>query len=106
MRVEKKNGLIISYPIEGGKPMRLKAKKILAILLMLSIVLTALPAPVMAAPGGSSGGPGNDGSSGASYNQSTGSADIVTGTASGGADKDASRNQWAITKKNGTFTRT
>lgn len=84
--------------------MRLKAKKILAILLMLSIVLTALPAPVMAAPNG--GGDNKGGSSGATYNEDTGIADIVTGTASGGADKDASRNQWAITKKNGTFTRT
>jgi hypothetical protein len=84
--------------------MRLKAKKILAILLMLSIVLTALPAPVMAAPGGDIGD-NKGGSSGATYNEGTGSADIVTGTASGGADKFASRNQWAITEKNGTFTR-
>jgi hypothetical protein len=85
--------------------MRLKAKKILAILLMLSIVLTALPAPVMAAPGGNNFEGGDGGSSGATYNEATGSADIVTGTASGGADKFASRNQWAITEKNGTFTR-
>jgi hypothetical protein len=84
------------------------SKKVLAILLLVCMLMSSFSNIAFAFDGGpgSNLGGSDGGSSGATYNEGTGSADIVTGTASGGADKDASRNQWAITEKNGTFTRT
>jgi hypothetical protein len=82
------------------------SKKVLAILLLVCMLMSSFTNIAFAFNDRPVISPGGENSSGATYNEGSGSADIVTGTASGGADQFASRNQWAITEKNGTFTRT
>ncbi len=80
-----------------------RMRKVLALILMLCLLVSNLNI-IMAAPVDSGGQ--DQGSSGASYNEGTGGADIDTGTSGSGDMKDATKDKWAISKTNGTFTPT
>ncbi len=80
-----------------------RMRRVLALILMMCLLASNLNI-IMAAPVDSGGQ--DQGSSGASYNEGTGEADIETGTSGSGNMKDATKDKWAISKTNGTFTPT
>ena len=85
--------------------MNITMKRVIALLLMLIILISSnLTGIVYAAPGDNGGS--DQGSSGASYNQGTGDADIQTGTNKGGIKNYAKPEDWALSSYKGTLTPT
>lgn len=77
-------------------------RKIIALLLLLCLILNSSVVNILALPFESEM---QDGSTGATYDSTTGEADITTNTSNGGMGT-ATKEKWAIAKVQGTFTPT